>query len=605
MPKIGLLACSLLLAPVLCGGISICRGEAVPAPQISANDPLSLQAAIKWAYENGLHRIVIPPGTYRVAAEPQSGSHLHFSGMKNFEIDATGATLIFTARKKSSFAFDHCEDVTLRGATLLRETPPFSQGKIIALSADRTTVDVQVSAGYPADFDDPRYFSKIWLNLYDRSTRQWRDDMSARANIERLGPDTFRFHSARALGGDIGWVVGAAVAWRGNGGPDIGLYACSGMKILDVTIKGGIGFCVYEGDGGGGNYYRYTVTYGAKPAGADEEPFMASNADGFHSNGVRKGPTLEGCHFEGMDDDGIPIHGQYALVEESQGNEVIVEARNPPFCEKGDDLRFLDARGVLAGEAKVVSTEILPAYKPSAPPPKDLRLFQNNPHDKYEQLTLDQPANAGFGWLVSNADANGAGFVIRNCTIRNNRARGMLIKASNGLIENCTIEGSSMGGIIIAPEMEYWNESDYARNVVVRNNVLRNCNYWSQQGTSQAGTITVAAADQHRFVPLPGGHRNIIIVGNTLEDNDGPNLVISSTEGIVVQDNHFIRPMWHANERGKAFGVDPGALIWLTESSGVQLLNNVLTEPGPYLQARIGSTSTVTGTGLQNGVSAP
>jgi len=37
----------------------------------------------------------------------------------------------------------------------------------------------------------------------------------------------------------------------------------------------------------------------------------------------------------------------------------------------------------------------------------------------------------------------------------------MLIKSSNGLIENNVLNGSAMGGIIINPEL-YLNESDFS-----------------------------------------------------------------------------------------------------------------------------------------------
>ncbi len=178
----------------------------------------------------------------------------------------------------------------------------------------------------------------------------------------------------------------------------------------------------------------------------------------------------------------------------------------------------------------------------------------------------------------------------------------MLIKASDGLIEDCTVGNSSLGGIIIAPEPEFWNESDFTQNLVVRNNLIRNCNYWTQEGSTQAGAITVDAYTDKHFVPLPGGHRNIVIEGNTFENDESPNLVISSVNGVTVRNNVFVHPMEQANNRGKAVGINPSALIWLTESSGVQLAGNLLENPRSFLHAKIDSTPSVTGTGLQDGV---
>ena len=79
----------------------------------------------------------------------------------------------------------------------------------------------------------------------------------------------------------------------------------------------------------------------------------------------------------------------------------------------------------------------------------------------------------GFDCIAVNANRTGNHFSIRNTTIRNHRACGMLIKASHGAIDNNLIEGSTMGGIIIPPEL-YWAEADYSRDLRVTNNVIRN-----------------------------------------------------------------------------------------------------------------------------------
>ena len=600
MHKIYFLSVPILLAGILVGGISEARCDPV---QISPADPTSIQRGIDEAYGEGLHRIVIPAGTYRLSADPRSGLHLRFLQMKDFEIDATGATLVFTTRDKNSIRFDHCENVTFRGATLLRDPIPFSQGRVIAISPDGKAIDVQVSQGYPADFDDKRFFPKIdSIHAYNPQTRQWQDEDYAASEIERLGPDSFRFHGKRVASAE-GWAPGAAVTWRGRGAPDVELRECQGMKIVGVTIMNGSGFCVFEHGGAGGNYYSYTVTYGPKPDGATEEPLLASNADAFHSDQVRKGPTLEDCHFEGMNDDGIPIHGAYALAISSEGSDAIFQVRYPPFCRAGDHLRLYDERGAAAGEATVVSVEPLSGDQPVLPaPPKALRLFQDIAAPKYLKLTLDHPTGAKFGWLVANADAMGNGFVIRRCTVRNNRARGMLIKASDGLIEDCTVEGSSIAGIAIVPEMGWWNESDYARNIIVRRNTIRSVGYWKNPGNSQAGAVTVAAFEYGHFVPLPGGHRNIVIEDNTFENDDGPNILVSSAQGVVIRNNRFIHPLWNSNGHGKNLGVDPNALIWLTECSGIDLSGNVVSDPGPCLKVLVGLVPTASGTGLDNGV---
>ena len=49
--------------------------------------------------------------------------------------------------------------------------------------------------------------------------------------------------------------------------------------------------------------------------------------------------------------------------------------------------------------------------------------------------------------LIANQDELGSGYVIRDCSIHNTYARGIIAKASNGLIEGCTIEHTARAAI--------------------------------------------------------------------------------------------------------------------------------------------------------------
>jgi hypothetical protein len=178
----------------------------------------------------------------------------------------------------------------------------------------------------------------------------------------------------------------------------------------------------------------------------------------------------------------------------------------------------------------------------------------------------------------------------------------MLIKASDGLIEDCTVEGSCLGGIVLTPEMSFWDESDYSRNVVIRHNTLIREDYNQRRGWYQAGALTVAACERGAYVPLPGGHRNILIENNTFQNNDGANIVVSSAQGVTITGNHFVQPMQQENPRGSGVGVDPTALIWLTECSGVKISGNTMSDPGPFLKRIVAPTATASGSGFQDGV---
>lgn len=558
-----------------------------------ANDAPTLQASIIKAYQTGEKKITIPPGIYRLKTPEGAKACLLFSGMKNFEIDATGVEFVGTDRKSTIFFFDRCENVTLRGAQIRHDPVPFSQGRIIEVSQDRKSLDIRIADGYPRDLDDKRYFAgdrQIIANVFDGATRLWRRDVGDIYGTEfvRMGPDLFRLMTKTPLP-DVK-LVGEPIAWRGNGTADIRIYQCARMHMLDLGIRSGIGFCIHESGGEGGNFYRYKVTRGPMPEGANEPPLFASNADAFHSSNVRKGPTLEDCLFEFTDDDGIPIHGSYALVADARTHTIAALSRD--FCRIGDTLRIYDKAGAFQGSAKVEAfSRAKRGFQPQAGYAEGAQAFQDADRITFSDVRTSEPLILKEGWRIANSDALGSGFVIRRCIIRHVRARGILIKANDGLIENNLIEGTTMAGIALWPEVGYWDESDFSYNVIIRNNTLREVALWDTPGNGMAGALTIGAREEGHFVASREGHHNIVIEGNRFERNNGVNILLTTAKNVQIRNNTFLHPMQHASLRGKSTGLDTSSLIWITESRQVELKNNALSQPGPFLKNPLTTTS--------------
>ena len=471
---------------------------------VASEDPAALQRSIEEAARGGFTDIVIPAGTYRLGAPRDGRFYLRFAGLSGVTIDAAGVTLLRTDPRPGGVLFENCRDVTLTGLTLVNETPPFTQGTIEAIAGGGASYDLRIDAGYPTNFDDPRYFPAGPTGYpFDAATRQWKAGTAdcSFEKVERLGPDRFRLTAGRPIDPRYGAAKGDLMAFRGAGNADVRLGNCSGMTLSGLTIKAGTGFCVHEDGGEGGNAYHYAVTYGPRPAGATADPLMACDADAFHSSNVRRGPTVSGCRFEGMPDDGIAVHGRYALVTGNDGkNDKAVFAAGAEFFRPGDPLRLFDARGEPAGEAVVKAVAEAKGYEPAAP----IRHahFKGHAH-RWFRLELDRALAAGPEFLAGDPAANGSGYVLRDNDIRNHRARGMLLKADDGLVENNRIDGSTIAGIVLAPEL-WWNEACYSRNVTLRGNAVRHVGYAAVgPWTDQAGAITLLGADLKPAEPAP------------------------------------------------------------------------------------------------------
>ena len=576
----------------------------------SADTNVALQHMIDDAYKTGKKRVVIAPGTYRVSAEtgPDKAHCFVFTDMHDFRIDAKDVTFVNTSRARGTIQFLNCSNVALSGLTIRHEVPSASQGTLTQIAPDRKSLDVQVAAGYPADVDDRRYFASVpVIDYYEPHKDLLKENApdSGVASIERIGPAQFRFHLTAALPVGSNVAVGDRAAWRGTVTADIYLYKTGGMKIEGVTIESSPGFCVQEAGGDGGNYYNYTLTYGPIPAGATEKPLISSNADAFNSCALRKGPTLWNCLFEGMNDDGVPIHSNYALVGGSSGNAVYLDMHSQPSnldeFRVGDHVQFYDNLKSASGEATIAAIEAATDYPAQDLHDMEEHCFAMQTHQLWYKLTLDRPVPAQRGWLACDADVADNGYLVHGCTVRNSRGRGMLVNAGNGVIENCTLEHIVYGGIVVAPESAYFTQADYSRNLIIRNNTIRDTSIVTPSSFGGAA-LSVTASLHGAPVVLPGGHRNIAITGNTFEDNRSVNILITSAQDVTIKDNRFVRPLEAPCAGQTGAKPPPSSLIWLYQASGVKLQGNTVIDPGAELKTLVQVDASVTATGVRDGV---
>jgi uncharacterized protein (TIGR03437 family) len=582
-----LLLCPLFVVPLF--------GQTV----ISPDHPELLQSQILSAYKAGQKVVVVPPGVYRIPY-PSMGAgapHLSFSSMADFEIDATGATFIFADTRGHGIWFSNCDNVALKGATLYYDSdkPPFTQGVVQAVSTDGLSVDVRIDQAYPTNLDDPRYFPAGLLgHLFDPVTRWWKPGPGDLNGVKtlRLGSDTFRISLSGASNAQVGDLVGI----RGSGGFLLLIDTCSRMDLMSLTILNSPGGgCIHEQGGGsnGANHFSgITIKRGLRPAGGVGDPLFSATSDAIHSEDARIGPVVENCDFQAMPDDGINIHGRYHWVVQSSDNSLIVSAQPGNSFQPGDPLRLFDAQDAPAGEANVIQVTPLPGFHNDR---KSARqgLASDYMSGPYFQIDLDRALQADFDYVASNPSASGAGYVIRNNTIHNNRARGLLLKGDNGLVENNTLDGNTFSGIEVAPELTF-SESCFSRNVTIRNNIIRNVGAYGPQPALWLGIWDPSQPGG----PPPAGHRNIVIEGNTFSDFGGDAIRIASATGVTVQNNVFQR-------------LTSTRLVTVQDSQGVTFSGNSASDLDPannlflfaIRNAQFDGVPTVGGIGVVNGAS--
>jgi hypothetical protein len=324
-------------------------------------------------------------------------------------------------------------------------------------------------------------------------------------------------------------------------------------------------------------------------------------------------PTVSGCLLEGHNDDGIALHGAYSLVVDASAAAAPAETGAPEGggtfqiwvtsrdYSAGDRVRLYSPVFSLAATVTVLAVAAPQPPGTYAPPRNSSRTMpstklQPEPHAWYQLLTVQgaRPAGLAFDWVAFNADKACRGFALLRSTIRNHRARGMLIKASDGAVLGNHIENSTLGGIVITPEL-HWGEGDFSSNLTVAGNTVRSVRIGKQ---CFGGLALGAIGPNGRFASGPPfGFSDIRIRNNTFDDVSETSLWVSSAARVEVSGNRFLRPYAYAPVATccPPYPIPKNVISWVTEASGVTFSGNCVQSPGQPGVTVFNATGSVTG----------
>jgi hypothetical protein len=529
-----------------------------PSPAATIGDPqhpAELPAALADAYRNGNRDITIAPGSYDLPTTGKDTIALdHWSDAK---VHAANVTLIFQDLSHRPIHFIHCANVTFEGATLRLAVPAATQGRVKAIGSDEKGpyCDWQIDTGYSDKINPVKSMIDV-VDQHSKKLKKQTGDFSP-ASSEPLGSGLFRLRFKRDMprfeAGD--WLITRIDA----GSVICHVDGCENVTLSGLVMQnGGFGTFFETGGAGGNHYLRCRITCGPRPAGATEDEVVSCGADGFHSVETTRGPDIEDCDFDGVyHDDCIAIHGSFQKVLSSSGTTLVLDRHADQYAPN-EPIRISDGKGFFEQATCVAVNEPQGKGKPF-------------------EITLDRPLEVPVGAKANNPNHCGRGFKILRCRLGNTRSRGILVKADDGLIDGCTIEGCGMSAISIGPEY-YWGEANYCWNVTVSNNVIRNC----VKRNGDDGSI---------FVHGDGaiGNRHIIIRDNLLDADYGESIMkLEWADGLDVTGNRVVRPF--ELPLGK-----PGHVFELAHDRDVKLAGNTVEQAGPAAGSTVGIGEDVSG----------
>ncbi|MBO4954180.1 MAG: S-layer homology domain-containing protein [Clostridia bacterium] len=495
-------------------------GEYSPVYDAIVYEGIDLHKMINDAYEAGQKEITIAPGAYRIKTQPVNG-YIRLINMKDFTINAQGVTLLLQTNAAVGIVMSGCENVTINGFNIDWEKPNVMQGQIYNIDPDGYFLDFTMEPGYPHDFDSGKMWADMTVAFFGKDAphnfKKCQSQNVKPSQFEQLGPNTYRLNSSKALSqsdAEVGDYI-AARAYKISAVTS--LTKCKNITFNGLHVWSGFS-SLNDSYGEGGTVWNDVhIERGPNPLGTITGRMVSTQGDGVHSAALRKGPTIINSSFEYMLDDGTNIHNLYAYVVGKEGDTALIELENTsiPTYWEGDELLFYNKQSTL-------QTDRLTVKKAEIVDPKDvakriLRVTFNEKNPKFE-----------VGDWVHNRDWACNGFEIRDSVFNNCRSRSLLVKCSDGVIENCQISYGGGYGLWIAPEMN-WGESGYSENVIVRNcTVFRSG--WEGRETSAGMSISGYAGQDHH---------NIIVENCTFYENFNADLHISDGTDFTVRNNTF------------------------------------------------------------------
>lgn len=520
-----------------------------------AGDGSDTTPAVRAALEHIRHtkagKLVFPPGRYDFWPDRATERYCFVSnndeglkriafpldGIENLEIDGQGAQFVFHGWI-TPFALDCARNITLKNFSMDWTRTFHSEGKVIEVHDDGLTVEF--SEAYPFAvrngilvFTDGKnsqeqqtsvkgseliypYGGLLEFDPQKRETAYMARDYWVKGGVTArdLGQRRVRIILPKltATPGNIlvfgpshrdcpGFVISDSAGVTLTG---VNIYHCGGMGVLaqrsgDITL----------------DHVQVTPAPGSGRV-------ISITADATHFVNCAGKITMSHCLFECQKDDATNVHGIYArVIRQLAPDEIEVKLVHPQqhgfdFIAPGVRLELVHGPSLVTyGEAVVKSV---------------VRL-----NKEYTRVVLTKPLPAELvpGDVVASLDGYPETH-IHHCTIRGNRARGILLGSRAKMVIEDNVFHTPGAAILLEGDGRFWYEQAGVRDLLIRRNRFEDCNF----GVWGKATIEVGAGIEKNCRAASRYNRNIVIEENLFRTfGSGPLVQMYSVDGLTIRGN--------------------------------------------------------------------
>lgn len=536
--------------------------------QESDKNASALNKAIEYCKKVGASKLTMPKGTYKIFEEV----HINFKGLKDFVFDGNGSTLVYKKRKSRNMHIADCERVQFRNFNMdwdWDNDPLGSLVEVVGLSntPGNSYIDYRF---YEYDRFPNRNPRIAYLSPWDEknasvglegargvSYEMYRG--KGKAKIEWLNGNTLRVKTSPEKFLFFFPKIGEKFRMQHNyyemGGIRIDSNSHMLMENINIWSCAGQAVTVY----GTQKYWEMKNFNILPPKGVPRRP-LSSTADHLifaQSAGFFK---MENCDFGYGCDDCINFHDNTIFgVKISEDKIWLPHRRNLALYQAGSIIELRnDNYSATNYIGKIISVSPSKRKKNTV------------------ELTFDKPLPDPTGdcFILLNTAYGTKNIIVRNSKFHNNRARGILILASNVSIENCKFYRNEMGALKIETGFTYasWCEGFGAKNIVIRNCEFDSVNPGgAKTADGHERDIQIAAylrldpSFETTSQPLLS---DILFDSNVFKNTYGLAAHISSARNVIFSNNTFI------NDAPRKSPLPYRAGFFVRNSDDITIINN-------------------------------
>lgn len=463
---------------------------------------------------NGIKKIIFP-----------------IKGFKKVELEGNGATILCHGQL-FPFLFEECNNVKISGVTVNWDIPFTFIGEVIAINPKEGWREIKpMREGFSWKLEknkimfpniDGFNYSILGSTLpFDKTTKKVvtgaQDMHSDPTKVIELPNGNLRIYEKQKYYPPIGSLLSSkGDREKDRYAPAFDFKECQNININNVTVHHALGMA-----------YLFERSEDIKILNSkvvlppNTNRVISSTADATHFANCKGDILIEGCRFENMLDDGTNVHGTYVEVNKIIDPRTIrvklkhFEQLGFKFAAPGDEIWFIKYPSPARAETnKVTNVNVL--------------------NETYMDLTFEKniPTDLKIGDIVENKTWNPT-FTVRDCTIRNHRARNLILKTPLKTVIEDNNLSSMMSAILFRGETFFWFESGAVNDVTIRNNKFKN---YADCGKPHAA-IYITPRLGENFDQTECYDKNIQIINNEIDGFNPRAVWADRAENLIIKDN--------------------------------------------------------------------